>query len=229
VSARAPFVFAPAFAFAFACACACALALGLAAASPAGAGPLGAWLEAGVVGGMNAPDASLRDYQWDVSPHAAFGAQAMAGLGKHALGLRWSRSGTTQSLGEGASVATADVSLTGLELVARAQVVRAATARLYATGTAGRLRLGYDPENVTIDVPGTGPVDVALAPVDTWAFGGGLGVEHPLGTRWTGALEVTRRFFSLETAHRNGSEIEYGRQGFGEWNARFVLGWRIRT
>ena len=210
----------------------CALALGLTAvshATPAVAGPLGAWVEAAALFGASSPDESLADYQWDVSPHPAWGAQAMAGIGGKAIGLRWSRSSTTQALGDGASVPSADVSLTAVELVARAQVVRVATARMYATGTAGRLRLGYDPEQVTIDVPGSGPVDVALAPVNTWAWGGGLGVEHPLGSRWTGALEVTRRFFSLETAHRNGAVIETGDQGFAEWNARFVLGWRIRT
>ena len=210
----------------------CALTLAWAAvslATPSAAGPLGAWVEAGAVLGASSPDASLADYQWDVSPHPAWGAQAMAGLGGKAIGLRWSRSSTTQALGDGASVPSADVSLTAIEVVARAQVLRVAAARMYATGTAGRLHLGYDPDQVTIDVPGSGPVDVALAPVNTWAWGGGLGVEHPLGTRFTGALEVTRRVFSLETAHRNGGAIETGEQGFAEWNARFVLGWRIRT
>jgi hypothetical protein len=209
-----------------------ALALGLApgalVAAPASAGPLGAWAELGAHAGAAAPDPSLADYQWDVTPRAAWGAQALAGIGQGAFGVRWSRSETTQALGEGASVPSAAVSLEALEVVARLSLVRAATLGVYATGTAGRLRLGYDPERVTIDTGG-GPVDVELVPVSTFAWGGGLGIEHPLGRKWTGALEVTRRHWSLETAHRNGAAIEYGKRGFGEWNARFVLGWRIRT
>lgn len=215
-------------ALALACASGALVVSGALVARSAHAGPIGAWAEIGAHAGAAAPDRSLADYQWDVAPRAAWGAQAMAGIGKGAVGLRWSRSGTTQALGEGASVPSAEVSLEALEVVARMSLVRAATLGVYATGTAGRLRLGYDPDRVTIDA-GSGPVEVALAPVSTFAWGGGLGIEHPLGPKWTGALEVTRRQWSLETAHRNGAAIEYGRQGFGEWNARFVLGWRIRT
>jgi hypothetical protein len=29
----------------------------------------------------------------------------------------------------------------------------------------------------------------------------------------------------MDTAHRNGAAIEYGRQRFGEWNARIELAW----
>ncbi len=197
-------------------------------ATVAHGGPLGAHLEVAAIAGVNAPDGSLADYQWDVTPHVAWGAQATAGFGKSTFGLRYTRSGTTQELGEGASVPQADVALEALEVIARTGVARVATLGVYATGTAGRLRLGYDPERVTIDAGG-GPIEVELAPVATFAWGGGLGIEHPLGTHWNGALEVTRRQWSLDTAHRNGTEIERGRQGFGEWNARIVLGWRIRT
>jgi hypothetical protein len=36
-------------------------------------------------------------------------------------------------------------------------------------------------------------------------------------------MEVERRYFALDTAHRNGATIEYSRQSFGDWSARLEL------
>src|SRR5262245_374555 len=52
-----------------------------------------------ILAGSAQPVSRLADYQWDVRPRAAWGAQALVSRGALAAGLRWWRSGTTQSLG----------------------------------------------------------------------------------------------------------------------------------
>jgi hypothetical protein len=204
------------------------LALFLLAPKRAHASPLTPRWEVGVLGGWSLPDRGLDDFAWDVSPHPSWGAQALATLGPAALGLRYTRSSTTQDLGAASSVASARVRSSALELVARGDLVglEGFGGGLYAVASAGRLHLGYDPDRVTMDT-GSGPVDVELAPVGTWTYGGGLGVKRGLAAGWNVALETTHRRFELDTAHRNGGEVTYERRNFGEWSARVALSRRI--
>ncbi len=163
----------------------------------------------------------MADYQWDVRPHAAWGAQLLAGLGSCAAGLRWWQGGTTQSLGL-AGVTDPSVRTSSLELIARARVATWRGLALEATAAGGRLALHYRPDHVTVGTGGA-PVEVTLAPVHDWVAGAGLALQAPLPGDWNWGLELERRVFALDTAHRNGNAIEYGRETFGDWDARVAV------
>ena len=79
-----------------------ALAMSLAlagATSAAEAVPRVRWVSVSLLGGTAQPVSKLADYQWDVHPHAGWGAQALVGLGGWSVGPRLWRSGTSQALG----------------------------------------------------------------------------------------------------------------------------------
>lgn len=183
-------------------------------------------LSLGLLTGATLWDARLDDFQWDVTPRAAFGVQAGAGLGRFAAGLRVWQSATTQRIGD-PGTPSPTVRATSVELTGRSRIAGFLGTHLLATASAGRLHLGYDPDHVTLDSPG-GPIDVALAPVSTWCAGGGIAVERRLQGPWLASLTVDRQMFSLDTAHRNGSSVEYRRESFGDWNARFGIEWQHR-
>jgi hypothetical protein len=202
------------------------LAAGLACIVPGAAHaavtvPPGAWLSAGVLTGSTVPDAALADYQWQVAPGFAYGAQVRAGAGAWSTGLRWWSAETTQDLGV-SGTPSPTVRWSTLEVVGRARLFSMWGQSLSVTGGGGWLHLGYHPDHVTLAVPGN-PVEVAFAPVDTWILGTGLALERPIHREWSVGLEVDRRFFALDTAHRNGNAIEIARESFGDWSARLEV------
>jgi hypothetical protein len=208
------------------------LALGLAPAAAARAGTDraadGVWFSAGALAGSSLPDATLESYQWDTRAQMAWGAQGLAGRGPLAAGLRLWRSRTTQRLGLPGTSEQAKVRSTSVELVGQGRLATVWGTDLHAIASVGRLHLGYQPDRVAFD-PGTGsPIVVELGPVDEWIAGGGLALRRPLAGPWTVGLEADLRFFGLDAAHRNGSAIEYRRESFGEWGARFELAWLHR-
>lgn len=182
-------------------------------------------LSLGLLGGATLWDSRLDDYQWDVAPRPAFGAVARAGVGRFGAGLRVWRSSTTQRLGD-SGTSSPRVNATSLELFGQTQVASVLGTRVLASASAGRIQLGYDPDQVTLDSPG-GPIDVALAPVGSWSWGGGLSVERTLAGPWLASLSVDRQQFALDTAHRNGTTIETRRESFGDWNARLGVEWLL--
>jgi hypothetical protein len=200
-----------------------ALILAAACAAPARAGVLAGTPQVsfGLLAGTAQPVASLADYQWDVRPHVAWGAQAMAGVGPFSAGLRFWSSSTTQSLALSGQDDPA-VRSQSLELVARARVASWHRVSLHAMAAGGRLALRWDPDHVTVDTGGT-PVEVELAPIHEWVGGAGLAFEASLPAGITGGLEGERRVFALDTAHRSGSGVVYERGTFGEWAARCTL------
>ena len=198
----------------------------LTAACVSHAGAEERWIEVRAMTGWFKSDNALADYQWDVRPQPGWGVEAMAGLGRYGLGLRLMETGTTQTLGSAASVPEASVGSRTLELVGRGDLLSFGAQKVFATASAGRLHLDYEPDHVDIDTGGSSPVRVELAPVNEWMWGGGLGVERTLGHAFVGGLEFSYRAFSLETAHRSGDTIVVGREAFGEWNARLSVGWR---
>lgn len=171
----------------------------------------------GVLSGATRPDPSLADYQWDTRPKLAWGAQALIGGARFGAGARLWNTATTQQIESVSDPVT--VSSHSLELVGRARVAQLGGARWDALASAGRVHLGYHPDR--IEIPGSG--EASLAPIDTWIGGLGFGVARPLAARWTIGLEIDHRVFALDTAHRNGSVIENGRDTFGEWSARLEL------
>lgn len=175
----------------------------------------------GLLAGGSQPTPSLADYQWDVRPHVAWGAEALAMFGPFATGLRFSSTGTTQALGLSSS-SDPTVRANSLELVARARVVTWRVLSLHAMASGGQLGLRWSPDHVTVDTGGT-PVEVGFAPIHEWVGGAGLALEAPLPGSWRVGLEGERRVWSLDTAHRSGSSVTYARESFGDWSARFSL------
>jgi hypothetical protein len=183
--------------------------------------PAGRWFSVGVLGGSAQPVASLADYQWDVRPHAAWGAQALVGRGAWSGGVRVWRSGTTQALGL-AGTPDPRVSTTSFDVVGRARVASWRGLECLGVATGGRLAIRYQPDHVTIDT-GAGPVEVAFEPVWSWVAGAGLGLRAPLRGGWSLGLETERRVFALDTAHRSGAAVTNARDTFGDWHARLEL------
>ena len=114
------------------------------------------------------------------------------------------------------------VNATSLEAVGEAQVAALGATALLVTASAGRLRLAYAPDRATTTVAGS-PVDIDFAPIDAWIGGGGLALRRPLAAGFGLGVEVDRRAFALDTAHRAGSAVVERRESFGDWSARLTL------
>jgi hypothetical protein len=194
----------------------------LPAAAPAAHAGLPCDVSLGVLTGSTAPDHALADYQWDVTPHAAWGAQAIASLGPLEAGVRgWSTS-TTQATGL-AGTPPVSVRETSFEMIGRRRLAGLAGVQWLAVASTGWLHLGYTPDRLMVATGGAQPpIAVTLAPVDTWIAGAGLGARRRIGA-WGFGLEVERRFFAFDTAHRSGTTVVERRESFGDWSARLEL------
>ena len=204
------------------------VALALAAPAAARAQAAMPSLALTLLGGVAKPDAALADYQWDTRPTATGGAQAMVTFGAWGGGLRWTQTSNTQQLGSTASTTEATVRTRAFEAVARRTLAGFAGQSLFADAAVGRTRLSYRPDHVTVDAGGT-PVEVTLAPIDSWSWGGGLGTERALGSSLVGGLELGYRAFALDAANQSGGQVVVERRTFAEWSTRFTLGWRFRA
>ncbi|MBI1795907.1 MAG: hypothetical protein HYR74_02535 [Candidatus Eisenbacteria bacterium] len=186
----------------------------------AGAAP---WLAAGLTSGIERPDLRLGDYQWSTTPHGAFGASLLAGMGRFAAGLRVSTTRTTQTIDPTTSSA---VRATRIELVGEARVAAFLGTALMLDAGGGRLHLGYSPDRVTIDT-GAGPTTVDLRPIDTWTGSAGLTLRRALAGGWSAGLGCDIHRYAIDTAHREGATIVEQRQSFTNWSARFELARRF--
>jgi hypothetical protein len=191
-------------------------------AQPGPATPPIRWVALSLLGGTAQPDSRLADYQWDVRPHAGWGAQALLGRGGWSVGPRLWRSGTTQALGL-SGLSDPHVSSTSLELVTRARLARWRMVDCLALASGGRLAIRYQPDRLTL-ATGGGPVELAFAPVDSWIAGAGLALRAPVAGGWAVGVEAQRRIYALDTAHRSGTAVTYARETFGDWQMRFELG-----
>src|SRR5262245_37619841 len=177
------------------------------------------WISLALLTGSTQFDTGLADYQWNTTPRLGWGFNGLVGRGRFATGLELWRAGTTQAIG--GLGADPEVHATSLELVGEARLVEYRAIRLWVRGHGGWLRLGYHPDQITIQPPGpVSPIVVGLDPVDTWTGGGGLAVRRPFGGHWSVGLGLDVRRFTIDTAHRSGSQIVYGRETFGDWSAR---------
>jgi hypothetical protein len=193
-------------------------------------GPARAWLSVAALFGSTQPDAKLADYQWTTSPSAGWGGQLEAGRGRGSIGLRLWSSDTHQSIDvPGASAQSATVNELTYEAVLAARIWTVAGIGIEPAVSAGRLHLAYRPDQVAIPTGGaSGATVVQLGPIDEWQWGGGIALKRSFGGPWSAGLGLDVRSYSLDTAHRNGSVIETGRQGFQDWSLRFLIARRIR-
>jgi hypothetical protein len=193
---------------------------------PAPGGPSDrAWISVGLIAGTTQFDAKLADYQWDTTPRAGWGVRALVGRGPLACGLRAWRASTTQSIGDLGE--PPDVHATSWELIGEGGLIEVMGTRVLATGSAGRLHLGYQPDRITIQPPGTSPIVVDLEPVGAWIVGGGLMLRRAVAAAWTVGLGAEVRMFSIDTSHRAGDVIVQAREALGDWSARFELARRV--
>jgi len=183
--------------------------------------PLGLTLALGILSGSTVPDARLSAYQWDTRPQMTWGAHALAGSGRLSGGLRVWTTGTTQNLGL-PEATSAHVRATSVDLVGRGVIARSYGFDVLALGSVGRMHLSYQPDRVTTDVGGI-PTVITFAPIDEWAGGGGLAVEHRVAGAWSIGAAVERRLFGLDTAHSSGGSVVEGRESFGDWTARVEI------
>jgi hypothetical protein len=188
-------------------------------------GTPGAWLSIGALTGSVLPDAGLADYQWATLPRAAWGAQALAGRDAIAAGVRLWRSQTTQQNALPGETLVSNVHLTSFDAIGRVRLWQVLGMDVSGTTSAGWLHIAYDPDRVRIDTGGGTPVEVRFAPIDEWTAGAGMALSRPVARDWRAGIEVDHRMFRMDTAHRNGSTIEYRRETFGDWSARFELAW----
>src|SRR6185369_16442293 len=112
------------------------------------------WYGVGLLAGATQLDPHLGDFQWDVRPRAAWGAEALAGRGRWTGGVRAWRATSTQTLGPSGTT-SADVAVTTLEVLGQTRVASIAATDLLATANAGGLWLGYRPDQVTITPAGS--------------------------------------------------------------------------
>lgn len=193
------------------------------AREPAWTGSGDRWLSVAGLAGSTQPDPGLADYQWDVTPHLAWGMKAMAGSGRFGWGLRFWRSRTTQDLGV-ANEPDPAVTSTTVELIGSARLGSVAGIELSAFAGGGWLRLAWTPDQATLDT-GAGTTEVRFTPVDEWIAGAGLGLRRGLAGPWSLGVEADHRRYALDTAHRAGAAIVEERTGFGEWSARMDVTW----
>jgi hypothetical protein len=178
------------------------------------------WISLGVLSGSTRIDPRLSDYSWDTRPRAAWGALATAGRGPLELGARAWRSSTRQAMALPGLPASPTVRSTTLELLARARVATLLGTRVSVDASVGTLRIDYRPGHLSVPQGAGAPLEVDLAPIGTTVAGGGLSLRRVLPGSWALGLAMDRRYFGLDTAHRRGAEIVYGRETFGDWSAR---------
>jgi len=176
------------------------------------------------VAGATSFDRDLDNYRWDLGPHPTWGLEVRATRGRFGLGLRASRTVTTQATGILGESRRPDVRLTAFELLGETSLLEWRGTRALLLAQAGRLHLGYDPDVLVLD-PGSGPIEVRYAALDEWTGGVGLGLRHDLAGRATLGLTAERSWFGLDTSHRAGDDIVERRETFGNWTVRASVGW----
>jgi hypothetical protein len=186
--------------------------------------PATRWLSLGVLGGSTMFDAHLADYQWDVAPRTSWGVQAMAGSGPFGVGTRVWATQTVQHTGLAIPDGDPTVHATSWDLLGEGRCASVWGIDVLASASVGWLHLAYQPDQLTIPDSGGGPpITVDFRAVNEWIGGGGLGLRHALPGSWSTGVQVERRVFGLDTAHRNGNVIEQRRESFGEWSVRLEV------
>lgn len=205
----------------------CSLALG--AAVPAHAQTSSWWLATGLGAGAINPDQSLADYRWDTRPAPLYALQAVAGHGRLAAGLRYSRWSTTQGTGLSGQIdSDPSVQLDNVAVVAQFRLARVAGFQLWTTGLAGRVGLSYAPDQLRFPAGVGGEVvTVDYAAINELNLGWGLELKRSFGARLAAALQAEQSGFHLDTSHRRGAEIVSAREKFVNWSIRLQVSWVV--
>jgi hypothetical protein len=174
-----------------------------------------------VIGAL-ALDSHLGDYQWDTSVAIQPGLRVALHHTRYAAALRTSWSGTQQSTGLAGENAAPEVHMTQLDLVLEGRIAAWKRVELWGSGHGGRLFLGYDPDEMTVDAGGS-PVTVSFDPITEWCYGLGIGFRGDVARHLALGLQLDRSTFHLDTAHRSGDEIVEARESFSNWSVSLAL------
>lgn len=185
-------------------------------------------LDAGPIVGALALDGHLADYNWDTRPAFQAGVQAVVRHGRLGGGLKVWRAQTTQSTGIPGETTTPRVNLTAVEIVGEARVARIRALEVWGSMHTGTLHLGFDPDELTVDLGGGGgPVTVQYNAISEWDFGVGMALRTVLTRQLALALQAEGTTFALDTAHRRGNQIVEGRERFYTWSLRLQASWMV--
>lgn len=173
-------------------------------------------------------DPSLDEFRWSLATHPGWALQARTGLGGSRVGVRISRTGTTQSTGLPDEALEPEVALTSLQAIVQHRLIPLAGVDVLAHVGVGLLHVSWDPDEATYDVQGLSePVTVFYEATDDWTFSAGAVLERTVLPRLSVALELDHTWFLMDVSRRDGDLVEITREGFGNWNARAGLSWHL--
>ena len=182
----------------------------------------------GVGGGALLLDQDLANFRWDTGPIGVWGISGRALTGRWSLGLGLQASSTVQASGIPGETVAPEVELLSARLTAAYRVAEAAGFELWANAHGGRLHMSWSPDHLFFDPLGSGElVEVRYAPIDEWVGGLGMAFRREFASRVALALQIERTSFSLDTAHRRGSEIIEERQAFHSWGLGLQVSWLL--
>ena len=167
-------------------------------------------------------DSHLADYRWDTSLAVQPGLRIGVHHARYAAALRTSWSSTEQSTGLIGESTTPRVHMTQLDLALEGRLATVKNVELWGSGHGGRMFLGYQPDQMTVDAGGS-PLTVNFDPIDEWCYGFGIALRRDLARHLALGLQLDGTGFHLDTAHRSGSEIVESREGFVNWSLSLAL------
>lgn len=167
-------------------------------------------------------DSHLADYRWDTSVSMQPGLRIGAHHGRFATALRTSWSSTEQATGLTGATSAPRVHLTQLDLALEGRIATLQRIELWGSGHGGRMFLGYEPNQMTVDAGGS-PVTVSFDPINEWCYGFGVALRRDVARHLALGLQLDGTGFQLDTAHRVGSEIVESRESFVNWSLSVAL------
>lgn len=172
--------------------------------------------------GAIALDSHLADYRWDTSLSMQPGLRVGVHHARFATALRTAWSGTEQATGVPGESAAPSVNLTQVDLALEGRMATLAGIEMWASGHGGRLFLGYEPDEMTVDAGGS-PVTVSFDAITEWCYGFGVSFRRDVARHLALGLQLDQTTFSLDTAHRSGDEIVEARESFSNWSLSLAL------
>jgi hypothetical protein len=172
-------------------------------------------------------DPALRDFRWDTTGQSRWGVEFATRRGTWSAALSVDRSRTTQSTGIPGELQVPRVKWTQLSLNLRRHRSVGSRLDLHAGVQAGRVFLGWDPEQLTVSAPGVAfPLTIDFEALQSWHYGPQLGLSWNAlrAMSLTGQVEYSR--FSLDTAFQSGGSVVEETRSFGAW--QWSLGLSLR-
>ncbi len=173
-------------------------------------------------------DDALADFRWDVRPHSALTAHALALHGRWEGGLILRTTSTSQASGLASAPTSPQVSLNSVELRAAYRILQWQSVQLWAQVQGGKLMMRYSPQRLLLSPPdGSDPVEVDFAPIDEWTGGFSAALRREFFGTMALSAQLGYWTFALDTSHRRGTEIVRQRRGFSNWGLGLSASWLL--